>query len=483
MKHQRIHDGRRSAPAWFRYGVIAAAAIVMCSCRTAEPRYRIANNEPSAPPQLPSSSFMTDDVQYYVPGTANGAPEIASSAAEQIVFADDSQKATANLRQPHDVQPVAFADDSPSTPADLKLPPGPKPKAPLPKSAIRLAAAEIPTHLTSAQLAQAQCLPEGNWQPMCSGAGCGCCNHGPVRGPTDEYLCDGGDMHLPAAVNVDWKVTGLEQEDTVAHYDTIDGRTIITPSNKVCLYAPRFAAVREVTDLRAYARIDAPGGTIQNINPVKIEETEDVSTSLAEIKPDIHREKEPPSLLREREQAGELDRDRRVAVTIGTLQPYCNVQLIRSGEVIGTDIVKIARASLAAIAWSGVEAAQVVLDGRRAQAAVSDVSPGTIYHRFEPNNPKLRLVKLASKGSAQPGEEVEFTLRFDNVGDKVIGNVVITDNLTTRLEYVEGSQKSSLPANFTTQANDGESLILRWELTEPLEKGKGGVLQFRCKVR
>ncbi|MBL9165202.1 MAG: DUF11 domain-containing protein [Planctomycetaceae bacterium] len=481
MKHQRIHSGRlttdngpRSAPAWFRYGVIAAAAIVMCSCRTAEPRYRIAQNQPnpsSADSQLASS--VPNDVQDHVPGAQHVAPENGSDNSEQVVFADDSQDASANLRQPVDVQPAAFADDSSAS----------LPARGLAPSAIRLAAAEIPTHLTGAQLAQSQCLPEGNWQPMCSGDGCGCCNHGPVRGPADEYLCDGGDMHLPAAVNAEWKVTGLEQEDTVAHYDTVDGRTIITPSNKVCLYAPRFAAVREVTDLRAYARIDAPGGTIQKINPIKIEETEDVLTSLAEIQPDIHREKEPPSLLREREQAGELDRDRRVAVTIGALQPYCNVQLIRSGEVIGTDVVKIARASLAAIAWSGVEAAQVVLDGRHAQAAVSDVSPGTIYHLFEPNNPKLRLVKLASKSSAQPGEEVEFTLRFDNVGDKVIGNVVITDNLTTRLEYVEGSQKTSLPASFTTQANDGESLILRWELTEPLEKGKGGVIQFRCKVR
>jgi uncharacterized repeat protein (TIGR01451 family) len=483
MKHQRIHNGQRttdygprSAPAWFRYGVIAAAAIVMCSCRTTEPRYRIADDQPSANRQLPSPSYMTDDVQYYAPGPAN-------NEVEQVAFVNDSSDSAIGLQQPASLDAATSSDDSDSAPADWKRLPASMPKAPLPKSAVRFASAAIPTHLTSAQLAQAQCLPEGNWQPMCSGEGCGCCNHGPVRGPTDEYLCDGGDMHLPAAVNAEWKVTGLEQEDTVAHYDTIDGRTIITPSNKVCLYAPRFAAVREVTDLRAYARIDAPGGTIQNINPIKIEETEDVSTSLAEIKPDVHREKEPPSLLREREQAGELDRDRRVAVTIGTLQPYCNVQLIRTGEVIGTDIVKIARASLAAIAWSGVEAAQVVLDGRRAQAAVSDVSPGTIYHRFEPNNPKLRLVKLASKSSAQPGEEVEFTLRFDNVGDKVIGNVVITDNLTTRLEYVEGSQKSSLPANFTTQANDGESLILRWELTEPLEKGKGGVLQFRCKVR
>ena len=471
MKHQRIHNGPYSAPAWFRYGVIAAAAIVMCSCRTAEPRYRIAENQPPAKQQLPSPSYLTDDVQYYAPGPAD-------NQIQQVAYVEDAGQAAVSLQQPADLEATAVADDSAPSSQTVELP-----KAPLPKSSVRFASAGIPTHLTSAQLKQAQCLPEGNWQPLCNGDGCGCCNHGPARGPTDEYLCDGGDMHLPAAVNTEWKVTGLEQEDTVAHYDTVDGRTIITPSNKVCLYAPRFAAVREVTDLRAYARIDAPGGTIQQINPIKIEETEDVSTSLAEIKPDIHREKEPPSLLRERGQAGELDRDRRVAVTIGTLQPYCNVQLIRTGEVIGTDIVKIARASLAAIAWSNVEAAQVVLDNRQAQAAVSDVSPGTIYHLFEPNNPKLRLVKLASKGSAQPGEEVEFTLRFDNVGDKVIGNVVITDNLTTRLEYIEGSQKTSLPANFTTQANDGESLILRWELTEPLEKGKGGVIQFRCKVR
>lgn len=491
MSDQRIHNGQRttdngprSAPAWFRYGVIAAAAILMCSCRAAEPRYRIAQDQPRAGSQAQAPSFMplANIPQYAaaggygVQGTQHDLVESGSGEAEQLVFADDSQEATATLRQPTDVEPVIFADDSQSTPAPMS-------KAPLPKSAVRFASASLPTHLTSAQLAQAQCLPEGNWQSMCSGSGCGCCSHEPATGPSDEYLCDGGDFHMPAGVNADWKITGLEQEDTVAHYDTIDGRTIITPSNKVCLYAPRFAAVREVTDLRAYARIDAPGGTIQQINPIKIEETEDVSTSLAEIKPNIHREKEPPSLLRERDQAGELERDRRVAVTIGTLQPYCNVQLVRSGEVIGTDIVKIARASLAAIAWSGVEAAQVVLNNRQANAAISDVSPGTIYHTFEPNNPKLRLVKLASKSSAQPGEEVEFTLRFDNIGDKVIGNVVIADNLTTRLEYVEGSQKSSLPANFTTQTNEGESLVLRWELTEPLEKGKGGVIQFRCKVR
>ena len=46
-------------------------------------------------------------------------------------------------------------------------------------------------------------------------------------GPRDEYLCDGGDYGFAAAVRKDWQVDGLEEEDTVAHYDTVDGRTVV----------------------------------------------------------------------------------------------------------------------------------------------------------------------------------------------------------------------------------------------------------------
>ena len=35
---------------------------------------------------------------------------------------------------------------------------------------------------------------------------------------------------------------------------------------------------------------------------------------------------------------------------------------------------------------------------------------------------------------ANPGDEVDFTLRFDNVGNQPIGNVTIVDDLTGRLE-------------------------------------------------
>lgn len=361
---------------------------------------------------------------------------------------------------------------------------GQSPEAPTPRgSQVRFVPQQLPTHLTEAQLKQAQCLPEGFQAAPCEHSGCACCNHGPVRGPNDEYLCDGGDFGMPAGVHADWRIEGLEQEDTIAHYETIDGRTVVTPSNKVCIYAPRFAAVRQVVDPLGYARFDAAGGAIQKVAPVRIDEQEEAVASIAEIEPSIDRLREPPSLLLERKHPGELGRDRRVAATIGLLAPYANVEIVRTGEIIGEDRVRIARASLAAITWAGDQAAQVLLDSRQAHADVSVLSPGTIYHVFEPNNPKLRLCKLASTGAALPGEEVEFTLRFDNIGDRVIGNVTIVDSLTTRLEYVPDSQKSSVEANFSTQPNDGDSLVLRWEIVEPLQPGKGGVLQFRARVR
>jgi hypothetical protein len=61
--------------------------------------------------------------------------------------------------------------------------------------------------------------------------------------------------------------------------------------------------------------------------------------------------------------------------------------------------------------------------------------------------------------------------------------VTIIDNLTTRLEYVPGSAQSTLGADFFTLENEGESLVLRWEIRDPLEKGQGGIIRFQCRVR
>ena len=315
------------------------------------------------------------------------------------------------------------------------------------------------------------------------GGGCAVCGDCGIVGPPDEYLCDGGDHGLPAGVQEDWTIEGLEQEDTVAHYDTVDGQTFIKPSNRVCIYAPRFGVVRRVIDLHEYARYDAVVGYGQTTSLAKIDEREGAVLSTNQLEPIINRADNPPSLLLERQQPGEVGRVERLAAEIGTLTPYADLQIVKAGVLTGDESAKIARASLAAITWTGDQAAQITVDSRNALASVSDRQPGVMYHLEEPNKPCLRLIKLASCGSALPGEIVEFTLRLDNVGNREMGNVTVVDNLTTRLEYVPDSAKSSLAADFSTDPNSGGSEVLRWELKEPLEAGQGCILQFKCKVR
>ena len=65
--------------------------------------------------------------------------------------------------------------------------------------------------------------------------------------PRDEYLCDGGDLNHDVNVKRDWTVVGLDQQDTIAHFDTLDGQRLVAASNCVCVYAPRFAAIRQVS--------------------------------------------------------------------------------------------------------------------------------------------------------------------------------------------------------------------------------------------
>jgi uncharacterized repeat protein (TIGR01451 family) len=164
-------------------------------------------------------------------------------------------------------------------------------------------------------------------------------------------------------------------------------------------------------------------------------------------------------------------------------KPYENISVVRNGTYVNSEGMMLARGHQAAIAWSHEQAVQVILDLKGAMAAVKDEQVGTVFTATTSGNPKLRIVKLASTPYALPGEEVWFTLRFDNIGSQTIGNVTIIDSLTTRLEYVEGTAQCSRESKFSTQPNEGDSLIVTCELAKPLEVGKGGVIRFCCRVR
>jgi len=104
-------------------------------------------------------------------------------------------------------------------------------------------------------------------------------------------------------------------------------------------------------------------------------------------------------------------------------------------------------------------------------------------HIESDKDPTLNVVKTANVIAARPGDEVEFMIRFDNISSRKIGNVTLMDNLTRRLEYVEGSSECTLKSEFKSEVNDAQSLALRWEIIEPVEPGTGGVIRFRCRVR
>ena len=147
-------------------------------------------------------------------------------------------------------------------------------------------------------------------------------------------------------------------------------------------------------------------------------------------------------------------------------------------------MAQLANATDAAITWTHDLGVLVFIDRERAAAAVRDQSLATVFSIDEkPSSPRLRIIKVASTSNALPGETVDFTLRFDNVGNEVVGNVTIIDNLTTRLEYVPETAECSLKANFLTEPNEGDSLALRWEIIDPVMPNEGGVIRFKCRVR
>jgi len=92
-------------------------------------------------------------------------------------------------------------------------------------------------------------------------------------------------------------------------------------------------------------------------------------------------------------------------------------------------------------------------------------------------------MKVADKETANPGEIVEFTLRFENAGNETLQNVIVLDSLTGRLEFLPDSAKSSVPASFYVEPNEAGSMILRWELSQPLNPREFGVVVFQCHVR
>ena len=302
--------------------------------------------------------------------------------------------------------------------------------------------------------------------------------------PRDEYLSDGGDAVPTATVGEDWNIRGLNVKDTIGHFDTVDGRRIVTPSNRVSIYSPRFGAVRQVVGLAQKEQRDPWAGVHQPLKLVRHEERQITATGKQHLQAETQISRKLPTTYRSEQGDGIMSTMAELAASRDASLAREKSSNVRQDILAEAEMAWLAQGAAAANAWSHTGAVQVIIDRARATAETGDRKLGTVYTINEsPANPRLRVIKLASTEFAAPGETVDFNIRFDNVGDQVIGNVTIVDNLTTRLEYVPDSAQCSVPAQFFNQPNEGESLALRWEITDPLQPREGGIITFRCRVR
>ena len=264
--------------------------------------------------------------------------------------------------------------------------------------------------------------------------------------PKSEYVRDGGHVGAPLTVNRQGQVRGLQMEDTVAQYETLDGQSHVQPSNPVYLYAPRFGAVRQVTNLQDEVQIDR----LRSVHdPVKLSAPTIrtlVTTGQQDLQVGDDIGMQPASIFHAKQGYGAVSNVVGPRSFQDRYKAFENLSVVRVGKLKESEAAWLARGNDAAAVWTNKQAVQVLLEHRAAVVDSSVEKLGTVYTNDLPPTPRLRIVKLASTSDAKPGETVDFTIRFDNLGLQAIGSVVILDSLSTRLEFVPASAQCSLEA-------------------------------------
>ncbi|HUP82450.1 MAG TPA: DUF11 domain-containing protein [Pirellula sp.] len=320
----------------------------------------------------------------------------------------------------------------------------------------------------------------------CSG-GCGemMCEQGfavPRASDAQEYIFDGGDHDPKVRLREDLTQVGLDAEDTVIQFETVDGKTNVESGCRVAIYAPRFGSVRKRQSTRerdlamraqATLRPDGPGIFRDQLPPVN------VSKPIKSTNSDNVRVVEA---FRNRRHPMPAELVLPMVTVSEAFKPFEDLSLIRNGDLKTTDLARLAKSAAAARSWTNVDELNIIIDGQEA-IDVTGAKKAADITIYEYKGARIRLCKVASDQMANPGDVISFTIRFDNVGEQPLKSLVVTDSLAPRLEYVEKSQQSSVAANFSISPNSVGSSVLRWELEDGLKPGDGGLVRFSCKVR
>jgi len=341
-----------------------------------------------------------------------------------------------------------------------------------------------------------QCQTPGctNGCPSCSPGAFGDQAYGPTGGMMlpmipnpqgidgNEFLCNGGDQPPRARARVGDQIIGVQVEDTVARYTTVRGETHVTPSNRVCVYAPRFGSVRRVTGADVGEIAVGPRRMLHRDTPIGVDHDEPglaVTGRDLPIRNDLVR---GPDAMRARDRGVPVENVLQPEMAQDVLALLAGLSIMNRGILIKDDLPIILVGDQAATIWSVDQEVVVAVAGQVAATVTRDQTARELVV-YELPGGRLRICKVADRGDALPGEIVTFLLRVDNVGDSPLSDIVLTDSLSARLQYVPDSQKNTVNAAFSTSVNEDNSLRLTWKFPEELKVGEGTTIEFQCKVR
>ena len=306
---------------------------------------------------------------------------------------------------------------------------------------------------------------------------------GAPRAPLDEYLCDGGDTDNPATLGGDGALRGIDPRDAVVGFRD-DRRARVLPTNRVCVYSPRFAAIRVALGATQSTAVEVLAGH-ETLSREQIDTATQQMRRLDKNEaPGGLRHRSRPSAL-VREQGSRVYDELRILAGLDTFDHLAGHVTTQGSEL--TSKLQAPVIQQRNIPTLGIKTAEgLVVNGvvQGPNAQVMSWKPQeSVGVEVPPNKPGLAVVKQIDVPEAAPGDVLTVTIRYRNIGNVPIGSISIVDSLLPRLEYVPGSAQGPSRTVFTAEPNLAGSAELRWDLPEPLPPGAEGAVLFKALVR
>jgi uncharacterized repeat protein (TIGR01451 family) len=267
----------------------------------------------------------------------------------------------------------------------------------------------------------------------------------PLLGPAPWLyytLPDGGDWGEPVGYDRFGRLRGRDPSDTIAEYKDSKGNKQIAISNRVFLCIPRYIVAKSVPVARL-GDLSAPlGPQAAQSSLTKL----DMNAIFAPRGYDQRRHLE---LVADKLKAAGIDRLQVTAVT---------------GRVQNLDVT-------------------ATISGPASVTGQPQPKEAIGRPPEEGKDVPLKVDKWPDRCGGVVGDIITFFIRYTNIGGRDITNVIVSDNLITRFEYVPNSAQTSRAANFTVQGNNVGSSIVQWEIDGVLKPGESGTVSFQVKIR